>query len=625
MGIILAYRNLTSDRRDAASRGRGRRRRGRDRMRARSTTTPLAVIVNQRSKIVSGFIEELRGRYASLPVESSTDDPFPVELELALGSAVLRDFRLRDSAGLIVPQIAVVGPTQVGKSTIVNLLLGRELASVNPLAGHTKHLQGFAVACGESELAAVDRYFAAWEKRLQGAFDADAPASYSLTAVSDVGTPLVETGYVIWDTPDFDSFSSHRYRASIMEMIGLADLVVVALSKEKYGDLSVWNMLALIRRLQRRLVVVVNKMSADARTAIHESVRERLREHGFGDPPLVDLPYICAGGTGLDEEAVSPLRRMVATGLDTDTAGARLAVATAFVRDRWPAWTEPVVREHQCEAEWRSAVSDTVRDGVTLYRQQYLDTQQYDAFRRAVIRLLELLEVPALAKPLSELRRMMTWPLRKIWSGVRGARNTAAEAEGIEFSVLSENFTHMHTVLRRLALDRSQSGAPDAYWWRALGETLDGAACAMEARLLNAVREFQQDFAPEVERAGEELFTRLKEHPATLNALRVARVTADAAGVVLVLKTGGMGVNEVVLTPAMLSLTSFLTEGAVGSYARSIEESLKKKQLTSVERLLGDEFAAPLGRLPERLPESVVFRVDQNEFARAEQALRELP
>ncbi len=41
--------------------------------------------------------------------------------------------------------IAVIGPTQSGKSTLVNLLLNQQAAGVSPLAGFTVHPQGFAL------------------------------------------------------------------------------------------------------------------------------------------------------------------------------------------------------------------------------------------------------------------------------------------------------------------------------------------------------------------------------------------------------------------------------------------------------------------------------------------------
>ena len=50
-----------------------------------------------------------------------------------------------------------------------------------------------------------------------------------------------------------------------------------------------------------------------------------------------------------------------------------------------------------------------------------------------------------------------------------------------------------------------------------------------------------------------------------LNTLRATRMSADIAAVVVAIKTGTVGVSEALLTPAMLSVTSTLTEGAVGT------------------------------------------------------------
>ena len=582
-----------------------------------------AMAVIQASEILYGFIERLRERYSSMAVDAA-GSPSRTILALTLGAAVLRDYRLRQAAATAIPQVAVVGPTQVGKSTVVNLLLGSELAGVNPLAGYTKHLQGFAVGGEDAQLHAIERYFAGWEQAEPGGLDAEKTHTYSLTRVPEGGTQLTDPPYLIWDTPDFDSFSSRRYRASVMEIIGASDLIVAVLSKEKYGDLSVWNMLDLIRTLNRRIVIIVNKLSDDAREVILDAVRRRLKEHGFVDPAIavVPLPYRSGAMKGLatDKSAVV-LRTVAGENLALDSTAGRITAAAGFVRDRWVDWVAPVKTEHRCQAQWEAAVEETLREGVGFYRQQYLETQQYDAFRLAVIRLLELLEVPGLAKPLSQMRRVITWPLRKLWSGVLGAGRADPDQRGIESAILAEILRHMQTAVRRLALDRSQPTDPGSYWWEAVGATVDSRWPDLENRFAAAVLDYQQDFAPEIERAGVALFDRLKQHPATLNALRVARVTTDAAGVVLAVKTGGMGINEVVLTPAMLSLTSFLTESAVGSYARSVEETLKRKQLARVEQLLTSQFAAPMQQVPKQIDGPALFRIAPADLARAEQAL----
>ncbi len=578
----------------------------------------------QSSKVVYDFIERLRERYASASKFAENETSSTV-LALTLGAAVLRDSRLRQTAATGVPQVAVVGPTQVGKSTLVNLLLNRDLAEANPLAGHTKHPHGFAVKCEQAQLRGIERYLEAWERGERGGLSAEKVRAYSLTAVPDDGAGLTDQPHLIWDTPDFDSFSSRRYRGSVLEIIAAADLLVVVLSKEKYGDLSVWNMLDLIRGLKRRIIIVVNKMSEDARPVIGDAVRKRLREYGFADPeiPVLFLPYYADAGAKLaSDESAAPLRSLVGRELTFDSSAQRSSAAAGFARDHWSDWVAPVEVEHRCRAQWESAVEASIREGIEFYRHQYLETQQYDAFRRAVIRLLELLEVPGLARPLSHMRRVITWPLRKIWTGVRGGDRGASDAQGIESSVLVEILRHMHTALRGLALENGQSGAAGSDWWEAVGTAVDLRRQDLEHEFQAALGEYQAAFAPEIERAGEQLYARLQQHPATLNALRFARVTTDAAGVVLAVKTGGMGINEVVLTPAMLSLTSFLTESAVGSYARAVEDTLKDKQLTRVSELFDSEFAAPMRQVPDQMSSPTLFGVTPAELSHAEQALQ---
>ena len=146
------------------------------------------------------------------------------------------------------PQIAVIGPTQVGKSSIANLLLGADLARVSPLAGFTVHPQGFALSGGETDWA--EAYFGGGRRALDdlsaGEYDA-----YALEDATSAGHPLRNA--VVWDTPDFDSVDAGEYRASVLRTIALADVVLLVVSKDKYADQSVWETMRLLElRANRR-------------------------------------------------------------------------------------------------------------------------------------------------------------------------------------------------------------------------------------------------------------------------------------------------------------------------------------------------------------------------------------
>ena len=49
---------------------------------------------------------------------------------------------------------------------------------------------------------------------------------------------------VLWDTPDFDSIDSATYREGVIRTIALADIIILVVSKEKYADQSVWDIMS---------------------------------------------------------------------------------------------------------------------------------------------------------------------------------------------------------------------------------------------------------------------------------------------------------------------------------------------------------------------------------------------
>lgn len=86
-----------------------------------------------------------------------------------------------------------------------------------------------------------------------------------------------------------------------------------------------------------------------------------------------------------------------------------------------------------------------------------------------------------------------------------------------------------------------------------------------------------------------------------LNSLRATRVTTDAAALAVALHTGGIGVQDFVIAPAMLSVTSLLAESALGHYMDKAAEQLKARQKTAVAQLFASALRNPLAALPERL------------------------
>ena len=215
------------------------------------------------------FISQLIRRNRELLQDDKHTDANAADTEIravlttqAIAQNALRRMELLRDGQAIPPQIVVVGPTQVGKSTVANILLQQRLAESSAEAGFTVHCQGFHIVSRlQDRYTDTDSwatgYFGDLQQSPQKALDRHVLSEYSLQETPGNGSPFADT--VVWDTPDFDSIRSFDYRAPLIKALALADLVVFVVSKDKYADKTVWIMFELLASLKAPLVIVMNK------------------------------------------------------------------------------------------------------------------------------------------------------------------------------------------------------------------------------------------------------------------------------------------------------------------------------------------------------------------------------
>jgi predicted GTPase len=180
--------------------------------------------------------------------------------------------------------IAILGPTQAGKSSVVNWLLGGNLAEVSPLAGYTVHPQGFAQIADTGRLDELSGYFRCYLRTHRGELNHGQLDCYSLdTLTSDESTGLLQD-CVVWDTPDFDSVHADEYRDAVLRVAALADIIVLVVSKDKYADLSVWEFMSLLAPLTQPTLIVLNKTDAESAERLPPSLREKWRTRREAEP-----------------------------------------------------------------------------------------------------------------------------------------------------------------------------------------------------------------------------------------------------------------------------------------------------------------------------------------------------
>ena len=537
---------------------------------------------------------------------------------LVLAESVLHYRRLRQDCEPRPLNLVVVGPTQAGKSTAVNWLLGTQAADVNALAGYTRHAQAFvSEPLPVSTADCLAAFFTGWRQREQNQLTADDLHAYSIRQVSGRSLSAYQP-LIVWDTPDFDSVSSRQYRSVALKLLALADVVLFMVSKEKYADQTVWDTLQLIRPLQLPLLLCINKTPAEAAAELSASLRQRLDSAQIA-ASVMTLPYLddsrIATAAGQLQDAVRPLLAKA------EQQPVQQAVS-ALLQQYWPAWTAPVREELEQSRLWTTLVEQALQGACQSYQQNYLQAPLYSAtLQQAMARLLELLEIPGLAQSLGKARQLLTWPARKV-RGLFGSASVSRSAQGMknqEQALLDSIVQQALVSLQHEAGQQmSQSRGAARRWWSALFSELSTHSEPVQKALHEAVTDYQQDFHDNIDQAAQQLYQHLQEHPARLNSLRAARASADAAAVVLALKTGGIGLNDLVLTPAMLSFTSMLTEGALGQYMQRVEKKLKQAQQTIVcDELLQGELKSRLQQLVENMPKQGLYGI-------SEQALKDI-
>ncbi len=571
---------------------------------------------------------------------------------LAIARAALRAAEV-SAAGQGPFQLAVIGPTQVGKSTIVNELLGVEVAQPSPLAGFTVQAHAFDTQGGN--LARVRSLFphrlvqTAVESGRESAPDSNkgratvvgtergpvsAPDAVVYSEVA--GAHLLDgDGAIVWDTPDFDSVASGPYRDAALETLAIADAVLLVLSKEKYADLTVWNVLSMIAPLGQPLLVCLNKMTPDAEPAIRRSLLARLASEGVSldTACLLSVPAFAYGRAESADEraAVQALRGGVSSVAGTArSASQRRSGAVDFMRAYWPEWIEPIIAEHAAADDWSDKSAAAVTEAAETYEREFLDhPQRYDTFRRATAELLSLLEVPGIGGALAGVRAIVTYPARRLLAAGRSLLGRAAASsgamvhgEGSEQTVLFEIADHLLAGAARDAARRASSGGAAASLWRALAYALEEREDALRSQLREAARKSCRNFEPEIQAAADKLYEQLRTRPALLNALRATRASTDLAGVALAINSGGAALDDLLFAPAMFAVTSMLTEGALGSYMRGVAADLKARRKAEVnEKLFQSVFADALRGLLDELDGENLFAVEPEQLERARAAI----
>ena len=565
-------------------------------------------LLNQRYQIMLGQLGSEVGR---ISYQQRID-------QLTLAEAFLRKGQLINRSSAQPLQLAIIGPTQAGKSTLVNVLLNSHTAGVSPLAGHTIHAQGFCNEITPAECQDLQRYFGRFQQVEQLALTRERYDCFSLTEVA-ASSRYLPSG-ILWDTPDFDSIDSVVYKEGVLRAIALADIVILVVSKEKYADQSVWDMMSSLEELHQPTIICLNKLSEGSEDILIQSLKEKwqlARNDAF--PEVVPLYYQRQTGLPVWPEVKQNLLRDLASKINHKK---QPRFEQELVKKYWQSWLEPVIAEHHAASAWHDMVNVAIKQALENYQRDYLNhPRHYETFQHALAELLTLLEIPGLAGVLTGARKVLTWPIRKMMNLGRKRQHIADSSQ--ELVILNQIAEHLFIQLTDRLMDKAEEDHQRT-WWKEINSLLRRQRPDFLLEFSSMAKTYHVDFQQDVEKTAQRLFFKLQEQPVVLNGLRATRVTADAAAIALTLHMGGIGVHDLIFAPAMLTITSLLTESAIGSYMHKVEYELKQQQLNTVKQTLFlDGIAQKLLQLPEQLSTMHHFNISSTQLQAVEQQLTE--
>ena len=499
--------------------------------------------------------------------------------------------------------IAVVGGAGAGKSTVVNLLTGTVAAEANPQAGFTRHPIAYTSLNGTLPWTARPGFLSPL-RRLEESHPANLDEDvYQVRRVQDeeMSSRLLKE-IVVWDCPDMTTWAATGYVPRLLETAGLADVVVYVASDERYNDEAPTQFLNLLLQSGKPIIVCLMKMKeADAPTIVAHFRREVLGKLSRAALACLPIPFLSA------EKLADPARGAIAYRIPLLNQLAVLTDPPATARDRTvrgaisylAAQEETLLaaaRQDLTALEaWRQSVLGGQLEFDTRYRREYLTSEKFRSFDDALVRLLDLLELPGVGKIVSTTLWVVRTPYRLL-KGVVGKALSKPPTAGLsELPLLEDALSGWLDSLHKEAIRRANSHPVWAHIEKGFENGLSKAA---HERFQQDFRNFQVNLAGEVERTARGIYEELEKSPVLLNTLRSGNFALDVAAIAGAFTIGHIGLHDFILVPLLASVKQQIVELLGKQYVDSQREQIRTRQQTLIMQYVSGPLAEWLSQWP---------------------------
>jgi hypothetical protein len=499
--------------------------------------------------------------------------------------------------------VAVVGGAGAGKSTVANFLTGSAAAEANPQAGFTRHPIVYTSANGVLSWPAHLGFLGPLRRLPQAApanLDADV---YQVRRVNtEPGTFSLLSNFVVWDCPDMTTWAATSYLPRLMEIAGLADVIVYAASDERYNDEVPTQFLQLLLQAGKPVVVCLLKMrEADAPALIAHFQQEVLGRLAGKVVATLPIPYLTreqlADHVGQAARFRIPLLNQIAVLGEPAVAARRRTVA-------WAVHFLVKYQEHLLSAArhdlaalqgWRSIVQEGQFEFDTRYRREFLSGERFPRFDEALVRLLDLLELPGVGRVLSTTLWVVRTPYRLLKGLFKKAMRRPDAPNLPEQPVLEEALNGWLDLLRKEAARRAET---HPVWAHIDKGFAGGLAEGARERFQQGFRTFQLGLANEVDQTARSIYEELEKKPLALNTLRGTKFTLEVAAITGTIIHLGLNLWDIVLVPLAASITHQLVELLGKQYVDNLREQARSRQQALETRCVSGPLAEWLAQWP---------------------------
>jgi energy-coupling factor transporter ATP-binding protein EcfA2 len=548
--------------------------------------------------------------------------------KLRLAAALVRNCvgPMLDDQPPVPLHVVVVGGAGAGKSTVANLLSGATAAEANPQAGFTRHPIAYTSTTGPLNWTGHVGFLGPLHLLTQPSPSSLDEDVYQVRRIPTDPTSFdLLKDFIVWDCPDMTTWAAGGYIPRLIEAAALADILVYVASDERYNDEVPTQFLHLLLQTGKPVVVCLMKMRESDASALVAHFQKEVVSHlphpsGGGVISTLAIPHLTLAQLADPARQAAryriPLLNQVAVlGMPAAVARRRtIAGATTFLVRHCEQLLSIAQQDLRAMQNWQAVVIAGQADFEQRYLREYLTSEKFRGFDEALVRLMELLELPGIGKLLSGTLYVLRTPYRLLKGVVAKAISRPDAPSRPELPILEDALNGWIDLLRKEA---ARHGDNHALWAHVAEGFHDGGlAERIRERFQLNYRNFQTGLTSEVDRTARAIYEQLEKTPAVLNTLRGSKFALDMAAISGALLAGGITWHDFILVPLVASLTHQLVE----LLGRSVVDAQREQTRERQQALMKEHLSAPLAEWLTQWPAT-----GGSDFERLQLALRRIP